>query len=171
MKKDKLLERYYKDLAPVMYRYIYYKVGDKELAEDLTADLFIKLYDNPEIMIKRDKEGVKAWLYRVAYNSVVDNSRRLKNKNKQVLQNEHFEIVNSEDSGLLESEIKDEEQKLVFALMAILDPEDKELLMLRYGEEMKFSQIADIYKVEESTIKMRVYRTIEKLKEHLGERV
>jgi RNA polymerase sigma-70 factor (ECF subfamily) len=60
---------------PVLYRYIYHHIHHRETAEDLTAEVFTRMLEQ---LAKGcgPKEHLRAWLYRVAYNVVIDHSRR-----------------------------------------------------------------------------------------------
>lgn len=176
MKKKDLEQKfqtYYLEFRTSMYWYVRKKLNSDDVAEDLTSDLFIKLLEHSDIIEDRDINGVKAWLYTVARNMVIDYYRRSNKRegDKIEMEEEFFEIISSEESSYLDDEIRDEEALLVKASLDILSEIEKELINLRFKEELKFNEIADILGKKEGAIKMQLYRALEKLKEHLGDRI
>lgn len=156
-----------------MFWYVRKKVGTTEIAEDLTADLFMKLLDNKNILIERNDSGVKAWLYTVARNMVIDYYRKnaRNTENGVDLDNEVFEIVSKQDEDYLADEIKDEQTGWIIASLHVLTAQEKEIINLRFRDEMKFKEIADLFDKDEGAIKMQLYRALEKIKAHLGDRL
>lgn len=172
--QDKFQE-YYLAFRLDMYWYIRKKLNNDELAEDLTADLFMKLLENQDVIADRKKGGIKAWLYTVARNMVIDYLRKntIKGEGNRsvVMEEEIFEIVSKEESEYLEQEIKDQKVLLLNASLEILNPTEKELISLRFKDELRFKEIAEVVGKEEGAVKMQIYRALEKLKKHLGERI
>ncbi|GAB4157034.1 MAG: sigma-70 family RNA polymerase sigma factor [Candidatus Dojkabacteria bacterium] len=169
----KLFEKLYSLLKNDVYWYIYKKVNNQELAEDIASDVFMKLFDHPEIMHERDSNGVKAWLFTVGRNAMIDHFRKSANSTskRQELDDEIFEIVSKEEGHYLEDEILEDEIDILTASMDILSPAEKELIHLRFREEMSFNEIAEILDKKEGAVKMMVYRALEKLKQHIGDRI
>ncbi len=65
----------YERYSPAIYRYIYYRVGDAELAEDLRAEVFLRMLEG---MHRYEDRGwpISAWLYRIAHDRTIDTLRR-----------------------------------------------------------------------------------------------
>lgn len=172
---QKKFQEYYMTFRLDMYWYIRKKVNNDALAEDLTSDLFMKLFENSNIIKDRKSGGVKAWLYTVARNMVIDYLRKntIKGQGDRnvVMEEEIFEIVSKEEGEYLEQEIKDQKVLLLNASLEILSSVEKELITLRFKEELRFKEIADVVGKEEGAVKMQIYRALEKLKKHLGDRI
>src|SRR5262245_9642515 len=65
----------YERYSPGIYRYIYYRVGDTDLAEDLRAEVFLRMIEG---MGRYEDRGwpLSAWLYRIAHDRAIDSLRR-----------------------------------------------------------------------------------------------
>jgi RNA polymerase sigma-70 factor (ECF subfamily) len=65
----------YEHYAPAIYRYIYFRVGDAQLAEDLQADVFVRMLEGLQ---RYEDRGwpLSAWLYRIAHDKTIDSMRR-----------------------------------------------------------------------------------------------
>lgn len=167
-KSQKLFEKCYFDNRKAVFLYIYRKVNKKELTEDITADVFVKLAEHPEILEDRDENGVRAWLFTVARNKVIDHFRKLGRNMQQVeMEEEIFEIVTQDEPGYLEQLSKNEEVQLMLAAVEDLSPEEKEIITLRFNDDMQFAEIADVLGKSEGAVKMTLYRAFEKLKKKM----
>lgn len=170
-KSRKLFETYYFSFRSTIYWYVYKKVNKSELAEDITAEVFVKLAERPDVLAERDENGIKAWLYTVARNKVIDYYRQQGRSVQKVdMEEEVFEIVAKEDGHYLEDEIKNEGAQFLLAAVEGLTAIEKEIITLRFVEEMQFSEIADIVGKNEGAVKMTLYRALEKLKELMQDR-
>ena len=67
MNKNEFFEQIYDDYKDKIYEFIFYKVSNKELAEDLTSDVFISVYKNLH-RYDAEKSFITTWLYAIAYN-------------------------------------------------------------------------------------------------------
>ncbi len=65
----------YERYAPAIFRYIYYRVGDVDLAHDIQSDVFVRMLEGIERYEDRGW-SIGAWLYRIAHARTVDNLRR-----------------------------------------------------------------------------------------------
>ena len=120
-----------------IYRYVYYQVGDKMTAEDITEEVFVKTWKS--IGSCRGKEGTfTAWLYRIAHNHVVDTFRK---KHREV----SFEDINinNEDDPEQEAEDKLELHKVLEAVDS-LPEQQKQVILLKFLEGVDNSEIGQI---------------------------
>lgn len=164
----KLFELMYGKHKDAIYYYVLKRINSVELAEDFTADTFVKLYDNPDILRNRDANGVKAWLYTVARNMLIDHYRKNSKKDIIEFEDEVFEIFNSKDGEYLKEVIHDEDVKSLHkSIDRTLTSAEKEMVMLRFKDELQFSEIAEIVDKTEAAVKMAVYRALEKLKSNV----
>jgi RNA polymerase sigma-70 factor (ECF subfamily) len=125
--------------APAMYAYIYRRVGDAALAEDLTGELFLR-------MLRAIRDGVawrksfNAWLYRAAHNLVVDHYRRT-GRTEQVPLDESATEGGRPPDKAVEQQL--EAERLRRAL-GQLTPEQQQVLALRFGEGLTARQVGEL---------------------------
>lgn len=126
--------RLYDSYAQRIYRYIYFRVTDVETAEDLTSAVFLKAWEN----IQRYRPGAPflAWLYTIARNTVIDHYRT----HKPVVQIE--DVVISQDAGLDDGLDQQHDAELLRRAMQGLTDEQREVLALRFIQEMDTEEIA-----------------------------
>ena len=140
----------YDRYAPRMYAYIYRRVGDAALAEDLTGELFLRVVR--AIQNERAwRDSAVAWLYRIAHNLVVDHYRR--RPAGPVLSLDEAALV--ADSGVrdhLASERRNPADVVEDALprerlqaaIGHLTPDQQQVLALRFGEGLTARQAAGV---------------------------
>lgn len=151
-----LYERY----SAKIYRFIYYRVSRKEVAEDLLSAVFTKALFN----LGRFKTGgtFQAWLYTIARNAVIDHFRT--NKEAAGLE-EADQLVSAGDlEGLTDDKRKLEE---VRRYLDDLKPQQREVVVLRVWEGLSYREIADIVGGSEAACKMSFCRTINELRRRL----
>ena len=151
---DELYERYATDVLRVAYYYL----GNRELAEDVTQDVFVKLITNhPELEPGREK----AWLLKVALNRCRDLWRSAWIK-KVVLGHPGFECFPAPDMiGRLA------DQQTLSEAVNRLKPEFKEVVLLFYYQGFSVSDIAEMLQIAEGTVSSRLSRAREKLQKEL----
>ena len=155
-----LYEIYYKRI----YNYVYYRTGNVEDAEDLTARIFMRAMGH----IDRYKDqGVpfSAWLYRIAHNLVAnwhrDNSRR---KIISIEDITHWKV--SDDSPEFATQLIQDKDALLTAIRRL--PADRqELLVFKFVERLSNAEIGDIMGRSEGAIKSLYHRTLLALREDL----
>ena len=150
-----LYNKYFDSVA----RFVYQRTGTKDEALDITQQVFM------QAMIALDKYESRgfpfsSWLYRIALNEI--NSRYRKTKNQRVINIDDISI------GNVMSEINepkaDEKEELLLLAMQELDEDEVLLLEMRFFEKRPFKEIAEINDSNESAVKMKVYRLLDKLK-------
>lgn len=162
--EKKMFEKYYFEFRTSIFWYIRKKVNNEESAQDITTDVFMKLLENPDILSNREQNGVRAWLYTVARNAVIDSYRKKSNQlEKTAIDDDVFDLIASDKEDHLQSVIKDEQYQLILAAMEGLGTDEKEIVTLRFMDEMKFNEIAKIVGKDEGAVKMMLYRSLEKI--------
>ena len=126
-----------------------------EEAEDLTQDIFVKLYT--KLNLYKPQAIFSSWLYAFTYNHCVnyvnrDTSKKIEKKAIQI--NDYDDLpIETEDFDLFHLKV----DKLQKAL-EILNPEDKMILLLKYQDDLPIKEIQNVLNVGESAIKMRLKR-------------
>lgn len=153
-----LYERY----ADKVFRKCLSFVKDESTAEDLTHDIFIKLYTN--LSGFRHKSKFSTWLYSITYNFCIDYLRK-NQKEKWV----DIDDSDGSDSGNWEVETAEDLAHIgVERLSFLLDNikrEEKIILMMKYRDDLSIKEIQDVLKISESAVKMRLKRAKEKVQE------
>jgi RNA polymerase sigma-70 factor (ECF subfamily) len=159
---DEIMNRYGQDILRLVYSY----VNNKELAEDLTQDIFVKCYK--ALHTYRGKSKLKTWLWRIAINHCKDFLKSWYNKNVIVSENESTN--NRTNKEMVEQVIiqKEEDNQLIFALMT-LPIKYREVIYLFYYEELLIKDITVLTGTSDNTVKTRLRRAKELLKERLEE--
>lgn len=157
-----LYEKYHEQL----YRFMVRKVVDKELAADLTSDVFLKALVNLK-KYKVTKVPFIAWLYRIALNEVRTHFRKGKNQRYVILDEVLLKNLISEFGGvaLEEDEVKNQLARAVQSLK----PEEIQMIDLRFFDEKSFKEVADILDITENNAKVKTYRALDKLKKFYGQ--
>ena len=148
----------YRLYATDVLRVSYYYLGNREQAEDVTQDVFVRLIINqPELEQGREK----AWLFKVALNRCRDIWRGSWFK-KVVLGHPAFELYPAPD----EIGIAADKYDLAEAVSR-LRPEFKEVILLFYYQGFSVTEIADMLGIAEGTVSSRLSRARNKLQEEL----
>jgi RNA polymerase sigma factor (sigma-70 family) len=154
-----IYQKYVKDI----YRFSYFSLNNKENAEDITSDTFIRLYEYG----LENLDNVRPWLYKVCRNLIYDRYYRsnMQKNNINVEENEFDELENIFGSKDLESAVLDSHTvDLIQKELETVDTLTAEIIVLRLWEEFKFSEIAEMLDLKENTVKQRFYRGIEEIK-------
>lgn len=158
-----LYERY----VDRIYSYIYYRTGNQQDAEDLTARTFHKALDH---IGRFDNRGVpfSAWLYRIAHNLVANWHRDRSRRRELVLEDQaHLPYGSGSPERLAEaSEARD---ALLSAIRQL--PDDRQqLILLKFSDALPNAQIGVIMGRSEGAIKSLYHRTLLALREDLQQR-
>ena len=147
---DILLNRY-KDR---LYAYIYYTVRNEELAEDIFQETFTKAIVT--IQQERYNENGKfpAWLTRIAHNLIIDCFRQEKQENLVSCDEEEWNLLNNIrlSEGTVEAEIVNHQiLSDVRRLMKHLPDEQREVVHMRFYQDLSFKEIAEMTGVSINT--------------------
>src|SRR5258708_3815974 len=146
-----------------MYRYIFFRVNQQqEIAEDLTQTVFTKAWQH--IATFHPKKGnFRAWLYKIAHNTIVDYY-----KTQKVHSHIVEEIVSDETVADIEKKI-DHEQTMTTVLeaMNLLSDEQKIVISLKFIEGFSNGEIADITDKNEDAVRAIQYRGLQTLRKVL----
>ncbi len=143
-----------------VFLFVLHRVGDKELAGDLTQQVFLNALTHIGRYQFRDLP-FSAWLYRIAINQCNDFFRKSKRARTVVLEDASVENLYTE---LTADQSMDEWEKRLPAILEKLDTDDLQVIELRFFEERPFKEIAEILGITETYAKVRTYRILDKMK-------
>lgn len=137
-----------------VFSYIYFIVRNKELAEDIFQETFVKAIMTIKQGRYTESGKFRAWITRIAHNLIIDNFRQ--EKNEQTISNDECEVDLFNNHKLSDGTIEDKmvkEQILsdVKKLVEYLPANQREVLLLRYYQDLSFKEIADITGVSINT--------------------
>ncbi len=148
-----------------IYRFIYYKVFSKEVAEDLTSDTFLKALSRLS-SYDAQRGRFNSWLYQIARNNVIDHYRTHKTT---VAIEDVFDL--SHDERTVEQLDALSGLKKIKVYLETLPARQREIILLRIWEGKSFQEIATLLGGTESGAKMAFSRSIRELREKCGENV
>jgi RNA polymerase sigma-70 factor, ECF subfamily len=153
-----IYERYYQGI----YRYVYYRVGDTALAEDLTGDVFLKMLHGIE---SYSIQGVpfSAWLYRIARNRIIDHLRRQPEKTDVSLEEARVESIASGDRAIDNALQRDELLKAV----KVLTGEQRQVIILKFIDDLDNATIGKMLGKTEGAVKSLQHRALDTLRHYL----
>ena len=147
-----------------IYRFIFFKVNSISDAQDITSEVFLKLWQ----CIKDGKEikNLNAFTYTIARNSVIDFYRQ-NNKFEEQIKDDHVNIPD-EEKDLLKKQIMDSELSDVLKGIDHLKDEYKEVIILKYLDELSISEIAQVLVRSKGAVRVLLYRATKALKENIS---
>jgi RNA polymerase sigma-70 factor (ECF subfamily) len=163
MNQKEIFEQAYVDLSDAIFRYVYYRVFDRDLARELTQETFCRVWDY--IAKGNTIDNIKAFLYRTAHNVVV-NSIRDKKPTVSIEQLEEEIGFDVEDTIQEETRIQMSDIASILDSFTILTKKDAELMRLRYVDGLSIEEISKITRYSVSNISVKIHRLLEKLKKY-----
>lgn len=157
-----LLKEIYIEYYPDVFRYANSILQDKDNAQDITGDTFLKVIDKVDQIDFSSKEKIKFLLIKICRNLIID---KFKSKKLQIYNNT-FEHESSFDKteGFLDELIHKDLLENVKKYVLKLSSFDQEIINLRIWQELPFEQIAKIQERDVGACKMHFYRAINKVR-------
>jgi len=147
-----------------IYNYIYYRTGNQQDAEDLTAKVFYRALSHIENYVDK---GVpfQAWLYRIAHN-LVANFHRDKGRRKIIALDDYVVHTLKSDAPDSKAELS-EQKKLLMDAIHRLPADRQQLILLKFIEQKSNAEIGDIMERTEGAVKSLYHRTLLSLRDEL----
>lgn len=152
-----LYNKYYEQIL----RYVYQRMDDKDLALDVTSQVFIKALNN---IHKYEFRGVpfSSWLYRIAKSELYQAYRDRKAERTVNIETMQIQEMIHEFDG----EDTEKNKKLLLNALKKLKEQDLQLIELRFFEQRSYREIGEILEIKENNAKVKAFRALEKLKKH-----
>lgn len=155
---------YIKEHQGELYRFAYSYVKNREDALDVLQEAVIKAIEAADGI--RNIDSIRPWLFRI----IINEANGLFRRNKK---NNH---INIEDAGW-EADVEEYSDNIaeyisrnnVLGQVLELDERYRVIIILRYYEELKLSEIGKVLDISENTVKTRLYKALNMLKKALGE--
>jgi RNA polymerase sigma-70 factor, ECF subfamily len=147
-----------------IYNYIYRRTSNQTLAEDLTAQVFLKMLE----AIHNDKtwhSSFSGWLYRIAHNLVIDHYRT-RDRQKQISIDDAPVMPDPGNNPVRAAEIALDSEYLLSAIRRLTD-DQAQVITLRFLEGYSFGEIADMMGKTEGAVKALQHRAVSTLRQLL----
>jgi len=160
-----LMQRY----LPLVFSYLYKMTQNHELSEELAQEVFVKVYTH--LSTFNVDRSFKPWLMRIASNTAISHLRKNHHQNLSLNEMEDsigFDLPSPQSNDNPENYL--EEQYTSELIMSEVDklPEKYRLpLLLRYQADYKYEEVAEAMDLPINTVRTRLKRGLEKLKERL----
>ncbi len=148
----------YDNHSDEIFRYLYYRLRNRDQALDLTQEIFSRFW--VYLSSGREIENPRAFLYRSAHNAFVNAIR-----DKKAV----YSLDELSEQGLEVAYTEDDKEELEIQKEAVeklkeVDESYREVLILRYVSGLKVKEIAELLEETENNISVRIYRGLKKLK-------
>lgn len=153
----------YRENVQPIYRYVYHRVSDRQLAEDITGDVFMRAIEG---LARYQDTGnpFLAWLYRIAHDRVIDHYRRMNRQpTESDIEEQPIPIETDMDVGLVREQISD----VLKTAIADLTSEQQQVILLRFIEGYRIEKVAGIMGKNANAIKALQHRALRALASRL----
>ena len=151
-------EAIYRENLPRVYNFFRYRVGDRALAEDLTAATFEKAWRGRS-RFRRDLSAFSTWLFTIARNVAIDYFRKKGGDIPLETVGERADPVSLEETVQ-----RNHDAARLGALLSQLPTREREVIAFKYGAGLNNREIAHLTRLSASNVGIILYRVIEKLR-------
>jgi RNA polymerase sigma factor (sigma-70 family) len=149
-----------------LYAYLYRMLNAKPLAEDMVQECFLRAME--AIRKGNVPDQLRPWLYRIAANLCKDHWRRTSSRNEVLFDASDRDDPSGSDTVASIFERQAERERVVAAVHR-LATEKRNLIVLRFYQELKLEEIARVLELPLSTVKSRLYQSLGELHRYLME--
>jgi RNA polymerase sigma-70 factor (ECF subfamily) len=172
-KKDRnaFIEAY--DLyADDVYRFVFFKIGNAEEAKDLTSAVFLKVWNYAQSRGLDESKSLRAFIYKTARNLIIDYYRQKRETESRLDDGENklLDFLADEKQDLVKQTELLSDMNLVMAGLGKLKDEYREIILLRFVDELSFAEIAEVTGKTSGSIRIQAFRAMQALKDLLGEK-
>ncbi len=150
-----------------IYRYVFFKINSKEEAEDITSEVFLKIWN---YLISKDEERIasfRPFIYKVARNTVTDYYRKARIREDYFAEEGILENIPDNQKGIFDKLAIRNEIAEIEQAMKNLKSEYREAITLRYIEELNISEISSVIGKSKGATRTLLHRATNTLKELL----
>jgi RNA polymerase sigma-70 factor (ECF subfamily) len=144
-----------------LLRYAYRLLGDTTAAEDIVQETFVRALGSGEM-----PQRTKPWLYQAVRNACSNRRRDAARRGDEHLASDA--ALAASQTGHLTRLVRAEEREALRAILAEMPATQREVLDLRYGEDLSREEIAEVLGIEPSVVKSRLYEGMQRLRSRAG---
>jgi RNA polymerase sigma-70 factor (ECF subfamily) len=151
----------YSQYLPRILNYVRLRVGDEDLAQDLTAAVFERAVSRQQTLRRREAFG--AWLFRIAQTTIAGHYRR----HRPTVSLEQVAVRAAADPSPPEAVMHREELARLHAALAVLSRREQEIIRLKFGGELGNQEIGQVLRLKPTHVAVLIYRALRKLRANL----
>jgi len=152
------LGQIYERYARKIYAYLYHRLGDRQLAEDLTGDVFLRMLEAARGR-RFAHTSLSGWLYRIAHNLAVD---RFRAQGEETLPlDEGLTTSTAAPDSVAEARMAQDEMR---AALKYLTEEQQQVIVLRFGEGLTAKEVAEVLDKSEGSVWALQHRALARLR-------
>ncbi len=159
-------ESFFNDHFHSVYHFVYYMIGNKSDAEDVTQEIFLKIANSFDTT--NELTSKKAWIYTIARRAVIDFIRKKKTKKYVAFWKNHipneFEIVDERLTSPEDKLIDHEMQQSLYRMLDQLPEKMRTVIYLRFIQGLPLPEVADILDMTHNNVSVIQNRAIAKLR-------
>lgn len=154
----------YRAHVQAVFRYIYFRVSDRDLAEDLTGDVFVRALKSLPTYTDQGKPFA-AWLYRIAHARVVDYYRKTGRQPiiSSIGERENIPVKQDMDATITQKQTRQQAATLLRQAIATLTNEQQQVIVLRFVEDKHLEEVAQLMGKNANAIKALQHRALRSL--------
>ena len=152
-----LLKRYQRPIHALIRQI----VSNKEDAEELTQDVFIKAFRKLDSF--KGGSSLSTWLYRIAWNTAISETRKKRLIYPEFDENQFANLADETVDEVLEKENDETQLQRLEQAIDRLNPEEKALITLYYTENKPMAEVAMILNISAENAKVKLHRTRKKI--------
>ncbi len=165
--KEAFIKVYDEHVAEI-YRFVYFKVGHKEEANDLTSMIFLKTWNHIQNNSLTDAKTLRALLYKVARNSIVDYYRETGSKLSVTasLDDEERPIEVIDDAQNPQDRLDQEANlELIKSKLPLLKEEYREVIIMKFINDLSLEEIAEVSGKNKGNVRVLLHRALNALRD------
>ncbi|MCL4353182.1 sigma-70 family RNA polymerase sigma factor [Patescibacteria group bacterium] len=145
-----------------IYRYIYFSIRNREAAEDLTQETFLRCWKNISSFSQKRGSFV-SFLFTIARNITIDWTRKKKQVSLELVEDHQL----ADNIEIDKNVIRQEENQLLLKALSKLKEKEKNIIILRFFEELSFAEIGRIVGKKEATVRVSLHRILKVMREEI----
>ncbi|MEH7124350.1 RNA polymerase sigma factor SigX [Bacillus sp. JJ1532] len=162
---DELYRKYHHDV----FQFLFYMVKNRELAEDLVQEVYIRVLKSYEKF--EGKSSEKTWLFSIARNVAIDSFRKQKGWKQRLLEKFDWSTQQVKDEYPIPEEIivQNEEIQYIYKCLDHCTVDQRMIIVMRYIHELSITESAEALGWTESKVKTTQHRALKVLKTYMDE--
>jgi len=154
----------YRRYFPRVFAYVYARVGNVHLTEDLVSEVFERAFAKADSL--RSDSAFSTWLFTIARNAIISHGRKY--GRETIVDPEVMREIAPATASVEGELLQQEELQNVARLVREFPQREQDIISLKFDAELPNQQIADIMGLSEPNIRVIIFRTLRKLREMLA---
>ena len=160
--KEQFFSQIYDEHIDKVYRFVFFKVNNEGLAQDITSETFTRLWK--EIVSDKEVRNPSGFLFRVAQNMVIDHYRS-KDQNPIILDN--LDTVLDTNQDIEKKAVQKDDMRVVAAALGQLNEDSRLAVSMYYIEQEPISEVAKALNRSQGATRVLIHRGMKQLKQIL----